>query len=60
MSVDLPIGVGIHGGVEPPCGTGAGKPDYPKDHRQNDGRHAQQHCHTVPVRQPKPKPNGPE
>jgi hypothetical protein len=60
LALALPFGVGIHGGVEPPRGTGAGKPDDPKGRRQQEGRGTQQHYPTVPVRQPKPKSDGPE
>src|SRR5262245_49979683 len=56
----LPSVVGIHGSMDPPRGTGAGTPDYPENHRQPEGRSTQEHCHTVPARQPKPRSNGPE
>src|SRR5262245_56276924 len=35
LPVDLPFGVGIHGGMEPPRGTGTGKPADPEDRRQH-------------------------
>src|SRR5262249_49799983 len=38
LPVDLPFGVGIQCGVEPPRGAGPGKPDDREDRRENEGR----------------------
>src|SRR5262249_35710374 len=56
LPLDFPFGVGIHDGVEPPRGSGAGNPDELEERRQNEGRKTHQLCHTVPVCQPVPDP----